>query len=111
MIKKIIIGLIIFGIGLGFGASAKTTTPATTEKVKTVEVEKNLTEWQSLKSIDDEGFTVSAENMELCNAGFKAVVNLDTDEMNRVAKEITTNTGELNNLATRRQEVLKKLGY
>ena len=107
MIKKIIIGIIILAIGFGIGSSDKPVTTVT----QTVEVEKNITEWQSLKSIDDQGFVIAADNMDLCNSGFKAVVNLDTNEMSRVAKEVNANTEKLSNLSNQRKVVLTKLGY
>lgn len=115
-LKTFGIGAVIFLVGVGFGGAGKTQTvtkEVPVEKVveKTVEVEKNLSTWQELKTVDDQGFVVAASNMVLCSEGFKAVASLDTDKMNEVAADVKTNTDTLNNLGAKRQDLLKKLGY
>lgn len=75
------------------------------------EVEKNLSEWQNLKTIDDAGFEIAASNMTLCSQGFQAILNMDTAEMERVTREVNRNSEELNKLADERASVLNKLGY
>lgn len=114
--KNVVIGIAVFLLGVGVGGSGKTQTvtkEVPTEKIveKTIEVEKNATEWRQLKTIDDRGFVVAGEQMTLCSQGFNAITNLDVKEMNRVATEIKTRTEILNGLATQRSEVLGKLGY
>lgn len=115
-IKNIAVGTVIFFVGVGFGGVGKT--PATTKEVvkevpveKIVEVEKNISEWRQLKTIDDKGFVVASDQMTLCSQGFKAVVNMDVAEMNRVATEVKAKTLILDSLASERTSVLSKLGY
>ena len=114
--KTIAIGIIIFVLGVGIGGAGKT---KTVEKEvvrevpveKTVQVEKNSDEWRKLKSIDDEGFTVAGEAMELCSAGYYAISNNDVNTLQAVTNETKKKTTKMLQLATERQKVLKVLGY
>jgi len=116
MNKKIIaIIAVVFFFGVVFGAAGKSEDEKglVAEKVveKTVEVEKNNDTWRSLKSVDDKGLAIAADNMILCSEGFNAIVNLDVDEMERVSARVRANTSTIEILTAERQQLLEKLGY
>jgi hypothetical protein len=107
---------VAFFIGIGFGGAGKTQTieKEVVKEVpveKTVEVEKNGDEWRKLKSIDDEGFIVAGEAMQLCSAGYYAISNGDVNTLEAVTAETKTKTTKMLQLGAERQKVLKTLGY
>lgn len=104
MIKKtnaIIFAFLAFVIG-GILFSGRT---------ETIEVERNLAEWQELKEIDDQGFQLAGQVAQICGEGYKAFGEEDWIKFD----EIVERTGDIGiqttELAERRQEVLQKLGY
>lgn len=118
-IKQIGIGIAILFIGMMIGASGEVVKEIPVEKEvikevpveKIVEVEKNGDTWRRLKEIDDQGFIVAGESMELCSAGFYAVSQLDVNTLEAVAKQIPAKNKEIEALSLERNEVLVKLGY
>lgn len=110
--KKLgIILVVVFFAGVITAPKTTNEVVETKEVVKEVEVEKDLSDWKALKAVDDQGFTIAAENMTLCSEGFQAVTRLDADEMDRVAKQLNKNTEKITDLASQRQILLTKLGY
>lgn len=67
--------------------------------------------WRTLKEIDDEGFDLSAEGMELCSQGFYAASEFDTSKLLQINADMKALTPQLNSLGVKRQSILRVLGY
>jgi hypothetical protein len=113
-------GISIF-IAFGFGMQVN---PVKTEKIiveKEVPIEKivekevlvqcDYTNWKKLVEIDDEGFGLAATGMNLCSEGFTAASELDTATLTSVNNKMRANNIKITDMATRRQSLLKLLGY
>jgi len=113
IIKGVIITVIFFaGVGIGNYddnpvIEREVIKEVTVEKI----VEKNNDDWKELKTIDDEGFIVAGETMGLCGQGYTAILAGDVNKLEQINEQTNENTAKINSLGTKRQEILKRLGY
>lgn len=107
----IVLTLVFF---LGIIIAPKEVHPTET-KVETKEVvvekEPDLTNWKKLKEVDDQGFIVAGETLQLCSDGFGAISEGDMNTLLSIGQQVGPKTEELNRLATERITVLEELGY
>jgi len=113
IIKAVIITVIFFaGVGIG---NSDDNPVIEREVIKEVQVEKivekNNDDWKELKTIDDEGFIVAGETMGLCGQGYKAILAGDVNKLEQINEQTNENTAKINSLGTKRQAILKRLGY
>jgi len=100
----VIVGIFFLGMIIAPKGSVR-------EVVKEVPTQCDYSNWRTLKEIDDIGFTLSAEGLDLCSRGFYAVSELDVDKLTKISAEMETLTPKIQNVANRRQSILKTLGY
>lgn len=117
MKNKIILGVIIFfvffaGVGIGNSDDAPVVEKEVVKEVPVEKiVEKNSSEWKELKELDDEVFIIAGETMGLCGQGYKAILANDSDKLGQINEQTNENTAKINSYATKREAILKKLGY
>ena len=106
----VIIGVFILGF---IFAPKNTVKEVPVEKIVTKEVPASCdySNWKTLKGIDDEGFGLSVESMTLCSQGFNAISEFDTNKLIQITTEMKALTSKINDMGTRRQTILKILGY
>lgn len=109
----IVIAFMTFILGGVIGVSGKDVREVEVIKEVPVEVtvEANDDTWRKLKEVDDQGFMVAGESLELCSAGFYAVSQLDANTLEVVVSQIPAKSEKMTELAQQRQELLKELGY
>lgn len=110
-----IIAIVLLSIGYGMGSSNTTT------KTNVVDT----TNWQDLKTVDEQGFTtatnyigLTAQVDTICSKAVTDAVNQDVNAMADDTNQLTTVKNKMDGLNTdfsnevsRRQAVLSKLGY
>lgn len=115
--------LILFGVlmlGSFFGSANSTreiTKEVPVEKIVIKEVAKEVSaqcdysDWKILKGIDDEGFNLATQTVNLCSQGFYAVSKSDVNTLLDISDKMKLVTPRITEVASKRQAVLKKLGY
>jgi len=116
-LKKIIIGSILFFVGMSIGSSNAKTNIVTKEVpvekivIKEIPATCDYSTWKSLKEIDDKGFGYAADGMNLCSEGFEAISEFDVKRIENITKEMTAVGVKIKNTGVERQLILKSLGY
>jgi hypothetical protein len=102
----IVILIVIFGfIGYCMGSSNKK------EVVKEIPATCDYSSWKSLKEIDDNVIQLSSDALGLCSEGFFAASEMDVDKINAVTTKMNDIAPKVEEVGTKRQSVLKTLGY
>jgi len=113
IIKGVIITVIFFaGVGIG---NYDDNPVVEKEVIKEVQVEKivekNNDDWKELKTIDDELFVVAGEAVVICSQGYTAIIEGDAKKLEQITEQTKEKTAIINSLGTKRQTILKRLGY
>jgi len=94
---------------LGFIMAPNKIVEVPKEVIKEVCPQESL--WRELKEIDDEGFMVASDGFFIVGDTFDALSRLDFEAVEEYTKELSDGVEAMDDIAIKRQAILKELGY